>query len=304
MGQESNWGVAAGSQTVYNRVMSIDMSRTIEREQRTHLTTSNAAFSFGSFDAFEIAGGSITVPVQYDGTGILIYNALGATPTTTGSDPYIHTYTPSTEARFLTIQCQRGSGTMEAFLGCMVSTMNISIESGQQMEAEFEFIAKTSNNRTSAITSPNFGSGLPVNHYESGTLSFDSQTYSVRSISLNLDNKLERRNLLGSKQTAQPAITDIREITLDVVADWEDDNLYNAQYLGTAGDVVITFTNSAGHYFKITLNEAQLTSYEDNVDSVGRIERSFTFQGFATSGGNAAFEIEIKNTSISAVANG
>jgi len=302
MGDEGSWGAAA-SLTVYNRVTEISMQREQERAQKTHLSTSAAAFSEGSFDAMEIAGGSFGIPILYDGSGLLLYAATGATPVTAAAGAlFDHTYKPSSTLPSLTINVQRGSGTSEKFLGCIVSTMNLSIAAGEEMLGSFEVVAKTADARTTALTSPTFGTGGSVLHYQAGTLSFNSLTYNVRSIELSLDNKVERRDLLGSKLTAQPAITDVREITLEVTADYEDDNIYNAQIAGTISNLVIEFVNSSSHIFEITLNDAQLISYNDNINSVGRIERTFSFQGFADAS-NTAFNLRIRNGSSSAVSN-
>ena len=297
---------ASGVATPVNlRIISESMGRNQERSQKTHLSTSLGAFSLGSFDGMEIAGGSVDLPILYDGTGMLLKAALGDI-STSGAGPFVHIYQPASDASLpsLTLKVQRGTGTMEEFLGCKVSTMSISCEAGSEMTASFEFIGKTANSRTTAIT-PTFGSGAQVFHFEAGTLEFNGLSYNIRSFTLNLDNKVERRDLLGSKQTAEPAITDIREVTMDVTADYEDDNLYNSQLSGTVSDATITFAASGGGgvQFKIDLNRAQLTSYDDSISSVGRIERTMTFQGFATSGGDPALRIEVTNTDATGIGN-
>ena len=123
----------------------------------------------------------------------------------------------------------------------------------------------------------------------------------MRSFELSLDNKLERVNYLGSKVTSQPQISDVREVTLTATFDLENDVLYNAQLNGTVGDVVVTFTGGADS-FKITVKDAQITSYDDAVNSFGRIERTATFFGLSDSTAEA-IEIEIINDASSAVSN-
>lgn len=304
IGTESTWATGVAT-PVNNRIISESLLRNQERSQKTHLSTSLGAFSLGAFDGMEMAGGSVDLPILYDGTGMLLKAALGDI-STTGAGPFLHSYQPATDASLpsLTIKVQRGTGTMEEFLGCKVSTMSISCEAGSEMTASFEFIGKTAEARTTAIT-PTFGTGLQVFHFEAGTLEFSGASYNIRSFTLNLDNKVERRDLLGSKQTAEPAITDIREVTLDVTADWEGDALYNAQLAGTVSDATITFTAASGGgiTFKIDLNRAQLTAYDDNISSVGRVERSMTFQGFATSGGDPALKIQINNNDATGIGN-
>ena len=67
--------------------------------------------------------------------------------------------------------------------------------------------------------------------------------------------------------------------------------------------ILFTASGGGGVTFQLILNQAQLTAYDDNISSVGRVERTFTFQGFATSGGDPALSIEIVNTDSSGVGN-
>jgi len=306
LGEESTWGNAA-STTVSNRIASQSLQRKQERSQKTHLSTSAGVFSFGSFDGFELCEGDVELPIGYNGSGLLLKAACGALATTgpSGSD-YTHTYSAGTTGDLpsLTINVQRGNSSSELFKGMKISTMGLSIEAGGQMMGSFSFVGSTSEARTTAATASYNNANKDVFHYEAAALTFDSQSYNLRSMTLNLDNKIERRNLLGSKLTSEPSITDMREITLECSADYEDDALYTAQLAGTAGDVVIAFTNSSSQSFTITLKDAQLISYDDAISTVGRIERSFTFQGFANiSGANDAFSIVIVNQESSGTAN-
>lgn len=298
LGEESTYGTPV-STTVNNRVFSVSMGRSQERERTTHLSQSSAAFAVNTFDGFEIAGGTIETPLTYKGLGMLIKAAVGSVTTTGGSAPYTHTYNPSATLPSLTIDVQRGTGSSEKFEGCMISTMTISCEAGEEARASFEIIAETAAARASAIT-PTFGDGGQVFHFQASELSFNSVSYKMRSMELTLDNKLERVNYLGSKITSQPQISDVREVTLTVTFDLEDNNLYNAQLAGTSSDVVATFT-SGDDSFEITLRNAEITEYSDDVNSFGRIERTVTF--FGISGTNEALKIEIQNDNASGISN-
>ena len=299
LGEESTYGTPV-STTVENRVFSVSMSRSQERERTTHLSQSSAAFAVNTFDGFEIAGGTIETPLTYKGLGMLIKAALGSASTSGGSAPYTHTYNPSATLPSLTIDVQRGTGSSEKFEGCMVSTMTISCEAGEEARASFEIIAETAATRASALSAPTFGDGAQVFHFQSSELSFNSVNYKMRSLELTIDNKLERVNYLGSKLTSQPQISDVREVTLTATFDLEDNNLYTAQLAGTSFDVVVTFT-SGDDSFQITLRNAQITEYSDDVNAFGRIERTATFYGI--SGTNEAVKIEIQNDNSSAISN-
>ena len=123
----------------------------------------------------------------------------------------------------------------------------------------------------------------------------------MRSMELSLDNKLERVNYLGSKLTTEPQISDVREVTLTATFDLEDADLYNAQLAGTSSNVEATFTNGSDS-FAITLRNAEITQYSDDINSFGRIERTATFFGIS-SGSDEAMRIEMTNDNASAVSN-
>lgn len=301
LNEESTYGTANGSPFgVNNRVFSVSMARNQERERTTHLSQSSAAFAVNTFDGFEIAGGTIETPLTYKGLGLLLKASIGSVATT-GSGPYLHTFTPSASLPSLTIAVQRGTGSSEQFEGCMVSTMSISCEAGGEGRATFEIIAETAAARAASIAPAGFGDGAQIFHFQASTLSYNSNTYKMRSMELSLDNKLERINYLGSKVTSEPQISDVREVTLTVTLDLEDNNLYNSQISGTSSNVEITFTGGSDS-FGILLRNAEIVEYDDAVTSFGRIERTITFFGLSDSS-NEALRIEMTNDNASAVSN-
>jgi hypothetical protein len=296
--EETTYGTPV-SATISNRVTSVSLSRSQERERTTSLSQSAAAFALGTFDGFEQAGGTIEMPVFYKGLGQLIKCAVGGA-TTTGGGPYTHVYEPSTTLPSLSIIFQRGTGSHEKFEGCLINTMSISCEAGAEASASFEIIAETAGARDSAIT-PTFGDGSQMFHHQAGVLAFNGVDYTVRSFEFSLDNKLERVNNLGSKLTGEPQISDVREVMITATLDLSDNNLYNAQLANTQSDVTLTFTAGADSC-AFLLRNAKITEYSDDVNSFGRIERTVTFMGLATTS-ETAFKITIINDDASATSN-
>lgn len=299
--KETTYGTGV-STTISNRVTSVTLSRSQERERTTHLSQSDAAFAISTFDAFEQAGGSLEMPLFYKGMGQLLNAAIGGTPATTGAGPYTHAFEPTTVLPSLTMDFQRGTGSVETFEGVMVSTMTISCEAGAEASASFELIAETASTRTTAIT-PSFGDGAQMFHHQAGTMSFNSVDYTVRSFEFTIDNKLERINNLGSKLTGQPQISDVREVTITATLDLTDNNLYTAQLAGTQSDVTLTFTAGADS-MTFLLRNAKIVEYSDDVTSFGRIERTVSFYGLADlSATETAFKLTMINDASSAVSN-
>ena len=304
VGKETTWGTAV-SATVSSRVTSTALLRQQQRNQNTFLSTGDAGYSQGFYDGFEETGGSIEFPVYYEGSGIWIEAALGSSSTdSSGAPTYVHTYTPALAQPSLSIINQRGSGSSEKFYGMIVSTISITCEAGGEMMASVDLIGKSADARTGSI-SPSFGTGRQVLHFEAAQIDFNATNYDLRSMNLTIDNKTSRRNLLGSKLTAEPTTDDLREVTLQCVMDVEsatENNLYNESLGGTQGTVTLSFTNSDSDIFKVQLYNAVILEYDDAINSIGRVERTVTFQGYSDSS-NPSVKITITNQQNSAIAN-
>tara|TARA_R100000734_G_C3296957_1_gene88023 strand:+ start:35 stop:988 length:954 start_codon:yes stop_codon:yes gene_type:complete len=303
-GEESSYGSASGSKTVFSRINSATLQSTQERERKTFLSQSSAAFSVGHFDVFTVVGGSIELPLFYSGSGIYLKAACGTlTDTSTGGSPAEqHQYIPSANLPSLTIDLQRGTGSLEQFSGCMISTLTISGAAGEEIMMSLDIVAQSATAREASI-SPSFGTGKQIFHFEndSNKLAYNGSNYAVKNFEFSLDNKLDRRNVLGSKQTLEPAISDVREVTLSVTLEMEDDTLYNAMLAGTVSDVSMKFVRADAE-LEILLRNCYITEYSDNVNSFGPLERSLVFVGEADSS-DEAFEIIIKNAEASGISN-
>jgi len=299
---ESTYGDDTGlTFDVYNRIFSCTLKRVEERVQTSVLTTTDGGFARGQFKVSTLASGTVEVPLQYEGIGVWLKNALGSA-SSTGSGPYTHQYAAdTTDLPTFGIKFQRGSGKMEQFKGCMISSMTISANAGEEAKLSCEVIAQTSAARTSGITAT-YGDGEQVYHYQAGTMSYDSQTYSLYSFELTIDNKLETRYVLGSTLTASPDVNDIREVTLTVTCGLEDQNIYDAHLNGTASDLTFTFVNGADE-FQVYLYNAVCMEYNDDITTAGRLERTATFKGFADAVQPGAVKIIVINQDSSATAN-
>jgi hypothetical protein len=307
LGEEATYGTIAASMPVDNRIISASFQKTQEKERKTHLSQSGAGgFQNGHFDAFLNVGGSIDLPLLYEGTGMLIKAAVGAVTTTDlspATPQYQHDYEPASDGELpsLSIGLQRGTGEYEVFLGCKVATMGISGTAGEEVTASFEIIAQNANARSTA-TSSTFGSGRQIFHFESGDLNYNSGSYKMKSFELSLDNKLERRNVLGDKKTLEPITNDVKDITLSVTLEMEDNVLYTAYLDGTQSDVEFTFTNSDGDLCNVLIRNCYITDYDDAVNTFGALERTMTFVGEGDSS-NEPIRIRITNNQSSGVAN-
>lgn len=304
IGVESTWGQEQKTTFKDVRMISSTLQTVQNRERRTHLSVPSSGMLSGTFDGFRESGGTIEIPLHYDGVGMLIEAALGNLAESGATDPYTHTYSPDFSLPSMTIQFQRGTNladSCEVFSGLKVSSMTISGEAGSEITASFDLIGKDSATRSANIA-PSLPGFDAIYHYEAGSLSLGSNftvtSLDIRSFELSLDNKLDRRNLLGSKLSAEPVPTDVREVTMSVTCDVTDNTLYSKALAGIQDNVSLTFVRTAdtNHEFKIELTNANIESYDDSITSFGRVERTFTIRGFATATDDG-LTITIKNGS-------
>ena len=291
-GEESTYGTSQTTDISDIRLNSSSLISDQEKNRKTNLSVPSSGMLASVYDGFKNSGGSFEIPLQYQGSGMFLKMALGNVATTTAGSDQVHTYTPIFDLPSATIQFQRGSNmtnSSEKFLGCKVASMTISCEAGGEMVAGFDIIARDSTARAAKLSAASFVAGDSILHFESGNLTGGgtllASSVEIRSFELTLDNKLERKNVLGSKKTSEPVISDVREVTMSITADLDDNNVYNDMLNGNSGTVQIKFTRTAltDHYFEINLNNAIIEGYSDAVTAFGRVERTYTIRGLASS---------------------
>tara|TARA_R100001086_G_scaffold66904_1_gene31190 strand:+ start:11813 stop:12778 length:966 start_codon:yes stop_codon:yes gene_type:complete len=307
-GLESTYGSAGSYNTNANKVISTTLARSQQRDGRSSLSTSDGAIRKGFYDTFEETGGNLTIPVCYDGIGTFLKCMVGTVTTSSlGGPDYLHEYkSNTTDLDSFSLKLQRGSDSTsgrEDFLGLKVSTASISVEAGGEMTLSMELIGKTADARTTGITGETFSTAEQVYHYEGSTLTFNGVSYNIRSLNLNIDNKLSRRNVLGSRQTLSPDVTDFREATMQVDLDLEDNNLYNAMLNKTESTLTCQFTQEGStNFIELQFLNSIITDYDDSISTVGRITRSVTFTALAGAS-SEALRISVRNTNSSGTDN-
>lgn len=301
--EESTYGTLASGSYTDMRLISCSLQKTIERARKSHLNQGSAGFVRSTFDAFNVTGGNITGPLHYAGNGAILKGALGSVAST-GSGPYTHTFTvaanlPSLSVKFFRGQAQSGNPSREDFKGCVINTLTISCAAGEEAQFSAEVISQDAAARTGDATAASFpATALSVLHHQSSDLTWNSSTYKVRSFEIVIDNKIERRNYLGSQLTSEPNTSDVREVRMSVTTDLNDDQIYNDQITTPTaidGDVVLTMTGTGNDQMVFTIYNAVVEEYSDAVTTFGRIERTITFLGTIDASGNEAIKIEMIN---------
>ena len=298
---EASYATTGSYKTNAIRIIDASLQTTQQRDGRSHLTTSDGAIRTGFFDTFIESGGSISVPVYFEGSTLLLKAMIGSIATTGGPTNFTHKLESSTtDLDSFTLGLSRGSDAngYEVFTGCMVNSGTLSLSAGSEMVLNLDLICQNSAARVSPPVPTYNASQQQAFHYEVTTdLTFNGVSYKVRSFELTVENSLERRNVLGDKKTLSPDVTDYRSVTISVELDAETNALYTAMLAGTESSVVlkVTQTGTPTNYIEIKLQNSIITDYSDPLSTVGRLSQSVTFTGLASST-TEALQVEIGNT--------
>ena len=308
--EESTYGTKETSGLTDMRLISCTLQKTIERSKKTYLNHGEAGFVNSTFDAFNVTGGNITGPLHYAGNGDILGAALGKVVTSGSSAPYTHTFKPDPDLPSLTINLFRGKRAgssndpfKEIFKGCMVSTLTISCAAGEEATFSAEIIAQDSEARSAVSNTVAFpASAEPIFHHQltADQLRWNgSPNFSVRSFEIVIDNKLERRNNLGTQLTAEPTISDVREVRMTVTMDLDSEQFYTdfiATPTATDGDAILIMDGVGVHnQMTFTLHNAVIEEYSDPLTTFGRIEATVTFLGTVSTGGDEGLSIAMQN---------
>tara|TARA_Y100000114_G_scaffold142645_1_gene149420 strand:- start:947 stop:1927 length:981 start_codon:yes stop_codon:yes gene_type:complete len=312
--EETTYGTLASGSYTDMRLVSCSLGKTIERARKTHLNHGTAGFVRSTFDAFNVTGGNISGPLHYAGNGAILLAALGQVNSSAGPAPRTHTFTPLKNLPSLSIKFHRGDAqsgnkTREDFKGCVVNTLTISCAAGEEAQFSAEIIAQDADARALDANTASFpASATSVLHHQSSDLTFNTggsvTTYKVRSFEIVIDNKIERRNLLGSQLTSEPNTSDVREVRMTVTTDLEDNQMYNDFITTPAAvdaDAILTMTGTGHDTMRFTIFNAVIEEYSDAVTTFGRIERTFTLLGTVDGSGNEAIKIEMINGNASPI---
>lgn len=250
------------------------------------------------------AGGQIEMLAHYEGIGMWIEAAMGASASSAGPAPYTHTYTLAKDLDSYTLEEWRGDDDEDIYTGCVVDQLVLSGANGGEIRGRWTWIARDGS-RQGVGTTQSMTSDEHVETYHNGNMTFNAVTYTdVESFELTLNNKLRKRYHMWSLYTAKPVRNENAEITLKIVREESTQTLYDAHHAGTTGDVVLSWTNPvSGSVWEITLQNADPESYSSPLTSPGIRKETVTFRGFATIAQRLqGLEIKVINTQASAVA--
>lgn len=167
---------------------------------------------------------------------------------TTGSDPYTHTFTPTDlTGESMTVQIGRPatSTTVHSFTysGCKVASWSLSAEVGSICMLSLDIVGMTETTGI-GLASASYDSGLAPFCFTTASVTIGgSPVGTVKSFELNGDNALTERFRLGSATSKEYLNNGFREYSGEIVTDFEDLTAYNRFVNGTEAALVLEFDN-------------------------------------------------------------
>lgn len=229
--------------------------------------------------------GDIGMEVYDRSIGLLLNHSLGSA-TTSGSNPFTHTYTPGDlTGKGLTIQFGRPNrnGTVVPFTyaGCKVQSWEIAVAAGEIATYGVTVVAKS---ESTAITlaSASYATSITPMTFVNGSFTLGGSSLCVRSASIAGENNLSTdRICVGQNTIDEPLEMDLREYTGEAEVEFYDLSLYNRFLLGTeaALQLVLNAPGSA----TLTINANVRTDGETpNLEGRDILTHTLSFKCIAT----------------------
>lgn len=175
--------------------------------------------------------GSVDLDATAASQGILWYAALGSV-STTGTGPYTHVFTPGDlDGLSLSIQVGRPdlSGNVRpfSFVGCKVSSLELSVETGSIPSLTVEFLGRDLS-MSQPLSTPAFAATPQIFSSHRTTVSIAGSSVNARSFTLSIENPLsDDRYRTADDLLLEPHLVGYREITAEIEVEFVDLTQWN-----------------------------------------------------------------------------
>ncbi len=315
IGKESTYGTAV-SRTNWIKVYA-DLTGFTEKVAVTpipvlrHGGASNPAY-VNSYDGLVTVEGKMSGPFMYDGIGILIENAMGATVSSTSDGaPETHTYNLGTAVNGLTLEIIRGdTGNSEIIVGAVIRSLSIIFEPGKPARWEADFVAQKADASRSSAGTPSFtafsGANLVTNNvkgHQAASISWNSASYTIHTrITYTWARNLIALPELGSRYIGEVVLDGYSAPTVTVDRMDSGDALYNGHRAGTQSDLTQAITGTGNLAIAITARNCKISDENSDLSTAGPIAEKVVFMAHSDDSDNA-LTIAITNESGSGTAN-
>lgn len=232
--------------------------------------------------------GDINMELVPQDMGLILSHVLG-TPTTTGVDPYTHTFNGLTniDDRSMTIQVGRPdeAGVVQPFsyLGCKFTSLKIACNAGDFAQATLGVYGREEVT-AQALATAVYDAELEPFVFTEGSLTVAGSVIAVKSVDYNIDLALavDRHRVDASGGRPKKAlINGLAGISGSFTADFENLTNYNRYVNGTEASLVLAFDAGADKKLTLTSN-VRFDGETPKVSGMDLLELSQPFVGTGT----------------------
>lgn len=232
--------------------------------------------------------GDVGIEAYEQSIGPILYYALGSV-NTTGAGPYVHVITPG-NLTGITSTWQFGKprtdGTVQPFryTGCKVRGLEISIAAGEIITIGVDLLASLAvEDSATALAAPSYAAQAtrPFTAIEVGTAELGGSAANIKSASLSIVNALstDERRFVGENTIAEPLQNGRRELTGEVVLEFETMTAYNRYVNLTYADFEVEATNGSESLNFLGYCRFDGSSPTVNGDDLLELTQPITFEG-------------------------
>lgn len=236
------------------------------------------------------AAGSVSLEVPNKGFGVFLKHMLGTIATTTDGTGRIHTASlGDLFGDYMTMQFGRPdiAGTVQPFsyVGCKVVDWELTNSPDEYLICNLGIDARDEST-SQALVAATAPSATDIFHWSECTVTVGGSSFEPQSIAIKGTNgqKTDRHHLRGSGLKKEPIENEMREITVELDADFESLTAYNRYSAGTHVAVVSTWTSTLNYDtakpFKVvvTINAARTDGDTPNIDGADLVPQKLSLK--------------------------
>lgn len=298
IGKETTWATGV-ARSAWVKAVNASLQEKTERVGTPHLVHSGEGIFLEHYLSRVTAGGDLESLGTYNAPsfGDLLWAAMGDAATTGAGPNYTHTINPSATLPSLTMEMIRGTGTAEVFNGCKCSSLALVQAPNDVLRLRTSWIGKDSGGRVAAGTPSYTASPSRILHHEMGAISWNSLNFArARSVEVQINNNLERRDVCGSKYTDEPDYAGFRDVMIRLQLLWDSDAFVSGMRAGTISDLEVLWTGTTSpETFKFTAHNAIVEDATDPISGPGVVTQNVSLRGYAD-GSDKGLQFVLVNT--------
>lgn len=223
-------------------------------------------------------GGDINFELSYGSFDVLLEAALGGTWTSNVLKSGTQRRSFSMERFFGDISS--ANKPFHRFTGVEINTLALAINANAMITGSFSVIGKGMTTDTAIVTGATYDpptTTAPLDSFTGTLTESGTQIAVVTEIALSLENTLDVRFVVGSKETILPSIGR-SNCTGNITAYFEDSRLLDKFLNETNSSLEFTLPDAEGNSYKFTVPRLKYTGGQPDVSGEGPITLNMPFQ--------------------------